>query len=123
VPPAGDDGEHAQAALPAGAPELTTIEVLGTSFKIRSSEDPADVGRALEAYRAQVAAVSGAAVVRDPLKVAIVAGLNLADALLRQQQLGAPLATSSDQTAPDAAGERIAARLIHELDRALEPDA
>ena len=107
-------------ALPPAARELTTIDVLGTSFTIRSSEDPVDVERALELYREQLAAVRGAESMRDPLKIAIVAGLNLADALLRQQRTPPSVAANPVAESPI---DRIAARLIHELDRALEPDA
>ena len=106
---------------------LTAIELLGTSFTIRSSEDPAHIERALELYRKHVEAVGGAAVGRDPLKVAIVAGLNLADELVRRPaghtppRLAAPESIGSrDTTTADA--DRIAARLIQEIDRALEPE-
>ncbi len=71
---------------------------------------------------------------RDPLKVAIVAGLNLADELVRRPASAAPptvpgqeeTAAGDGATAGGAAtagdADRIAARLIQEIDRALEPE-
>ena len=65
---------------------------------------------------------------RDPLKVAIVAGLNLADELVRRPASAAPptVPGQEETAAGDAAtaggADRIAARLIQEIDRALEPE-
>ena len=70
---------------------------------------------------------------RDPLKVAIVAGLNLADELVRERAASpqAPsdsadreggVAPAAPGTASTTDGDRIAARLIQEIDRALEPE-
>ena len=59
---------------------------------------------------------------RDPLKVAIVAGLNLADDLVRRPARAAPPTVPGQEETAAGDADRIAARLIQEIDRALEPE-
>ena len=98
------------------AEHLTRIELLGTSFTIRTQEDPSYLGDVIAYYRKRVDETASKIAITDPLKVSIVAALNVVDELFKER-------ITNGAAAEDArhAGE-ITTRLIARIDRALDPD-
>jgi len=60
-------------------PHDLLIEVLGVSFSITASEDPAYLEEVLAQYQIAVANTQGISGMKDPLKVAILTGFLLCD--------------------------------------------
>ncbi|TVQ20505.1 MAG: cell division protein ZapA [Spirochaetaceae bacterium] len=91
------------------------IDILGTSFNVRTDEDPEYLREVVEHYRAKVREMERAGTTNDPLKLAILAGLVTADEFLK---LNGSLRVKASEAS------RAAESMIAELDGALdEPDA
>ena len=86
------------------------VEILGTSFSIRTDEDPDYLAEVLEHYRGKVVEVERAGTTSDPLKISILAGILASDEYLK---LNGTIRSSSSETA------RAAQQMIDELDLAL----
>ena len=97
------------------AEHLTRIELLGTSFTIRTQEDPAYLGDVIAYFRKRVDETAAKITMTDPLKVSIVVALNVVDELFKQRIANGAAAEDARQ-----AGE-ITTRLIAQIDRALDP--
>lgn len=93
---------------------LTRIELLGTSFTIRSDEEQAYFDDVVAYLRKRVDDTVARNVVSDPLKVAIVVALNVVDELFKERVANGAAAEDARQ-----AGE-ITTRMIAEIDRALD---
>lgn len=93
---------------------LTRIELLGTSFTIRSDEEQAYFDDVVAYLRKRVDETVARNVVSDPLKVSIVVALNVVDELFKERVANGAAAEDARQ-----AGE-ITTRLIAEIDRALD---
>ena len=100
------------------ANHLTTVDLLGTSFTIRSKEEPDYLDDVMAYYRMRVDEAAANIALGEPLKVAIVAALNVVDELFKER-----LARTEARLEADAAREagQITSRLIAEIDRALQP--
>ena len=96
------------------AEHLTQVELLGASFTIRSAEDPAYLNDVMAYFRRRVDATAAKISMSDPLKVSIVAALNVVDELFRER-----LAQGDATEDARQAGE-ITTRLIAQIERALE---
>jgi cell division protein ZapA (FtsZ GTPase activity inhibitor) len=98
------------------AEHLTRIELLGTSFTIRSREDAAYLDDVIAYVRKRVDETASKIAITDPLKVSIVVALNVVDELFKER-------VANGAAAEDArhAGE-ITTRLIAQIDRALDPE-
>jgi len=66
-------------AEPKTGPHDLPINILGTSFSITASEDPAYLDEVLAQYQIAVANTQGISGMKDPLKVAILTGFLLCD--------------------------------------------
>ncbi len=90
------------------------VDMLGTSFHIRANEDSAYLRAVLDYLREKVDEVKAEVGVADPLKIALLAGLNLVDELFKEQQ-------KSLGVRPSEYAEigRITERLIERIDRSL----
>ena len=97
------------------AEHLTHVELLGTSFTIRSEEDPAYLNEVLAYFRERVEATGTQVSWSDPLKLSIVAALNVVDELFKERMVNGTVSEEARKT-----GE-IASRLIGQIDRALSP--
>ena len=86
------------------------IELLGTSFTIRTDEDPEYLREVVEHFREKVAEIQRSVGTEDPLKIAILAGILTSDELLKR--------TGSERRSAGEAG-RMADRMIEELTDAL----
>jgi cell division protein ZapA (FtsZ GTPase activity inhibitor) len=96
------------------------IDVLGTSFTIQTDEAPEYFDRLLSYIKKTIESVQKGSGVVDPLKIAILANLYIADELFREKKrsaecLGKPLAETDLVEA-----ERITLKLIASLDEKLK---
>jgi cell division protein ZapA len=96
------------------AEHLTRIELLGTSFTIRSQEDAAYLDDVISYFRKRVEETAGKFAITDPLKVALVVALNVVDELFKERIANGVASEHARQ-----AGE-ITTRLIAQIDRALD---
>ena len=93
------------------------VELLGTSFHIESREKREYLQDVVSYLTAKVDEVRGEAPVADPVKVALIVGLNLVDELLKERSTGpGPRMQSSSG---DAEIGRIAETLIERIDQSL----
>ena len=85
------------------------IEVLGTSFTIQSSESPEQLARLSSYVKARIEEVKGRYAFADPLTVAVLAALNIADELFKTRD-GRDTEGQGDEM------ENVAERLISRMD-------
>lgn len=97
------------------AEHLTHVELLGTSFTIRSEEDPAYLNEVMSYFRERLEATAALVSWSDPLKVSIVAALNVVDELFKERMINGTATEEARKT-----GE-VTSRLIGQIDRALNP--
>lgn len=83
------------------------LSILGSSFTIQSNYDAQYMERVVEHLKEKIREVQAGNPVRDPLKIALLAALNLTDELLRERSEGAREI------------EQITERLIERIDRTL----
>lgn len=91
------------------------VELLGTSFEIRTDEDPEYVRNLVRYYEQRVRDVRGSVPTNDMLRVAILAGILLADELHKSGAVG-------EKAQEMAEADRITARLITALDAVIPDD-
>ena len=96
---------------------LTRIELLGTSFTIRSQEDEAYFKDVVAYFRKRVEEAAGKNAIVDPLKVSILVALNVVDELFKERIASGAAAEDARQ-----AGE-VTTRMISRIDRALHQAA
>ena len=95
------------------------VRVLGTSFIIRSDEDSAYLKRILWYLEKKIEETRRRTPVADPVKIAVLTNFYVIDELLREKSRGGRNGTlegESDEM------ERIALRLISEIDEAIGED-
>jgi cell division protein ZapA (FtsZ GTPase activity inhibitor) len=94
------------------------VDILGSSFTVQSSGDPQHLERVIDYLRNKVEEIRkkyAENTTQDPVKISLLAGLNVADELLRGQRI-------SDQGRDSIEVERITERLIDTIDRSLTED-
>ncbi len=89
------------------------IELLGTSFRVQTDEDPEYFREVVEHFRAKVEEIERSVTTSDPLKIAILAGILASDDFLK---------LNGAQRREESEARRITASMIHELESALSPD-
>lgn len=94
---------------------LTRIDLLGTSFTIRSQEDEAYFKEVVAYLRKRVDEAAGKNAMVDPLKVSILAALNVVDELFKERIANG--AAAEDARQAGEATSRMIARIDHALDR------
>jgi cell division protein ZapA (FtsZ GTPase activity inhibitor) len=117
------------------AGDLVQICLLGTRFSISTDETPEYIHKLVEDLSGRFAFVQDSVGLRDPLKVAILAGLFLEDelsALRRRAQKGyapgeqplfeEPQALSPREARDLAEAEKIALSLLENLDKTLKAE-
>jgi hypothetical protein len=88
------------------------VDLLGTSFVIQSTESPEHLARLTSYLRARIEEVKSRYSFADPLTVALLAALNVADELFRERDgRGLP--------GPDADLASVAQKLIDSIDESL----
>ena len=93
------------------------VELLGTSFHIESPEDRQYLDNVVAYLTAKVDEVRGEAPVADPVKIALIAGLNIVDEFFKERDGGARSAETGKPR--DAEISRIAESLIERIDQSL----
>jgi cell division protein ZapA len=96
-------------------PSRLKVEMLGTSFHIRANEDAAYLRTVLDFLREKVDEVRAEVGPADPIKVALLAALNIIDELFKEKQKA-----SGGRPGDYAEIGRIAERLIERIDRSLQ---
>ncbi|MCY4375083.1 MAG: cell division protein ZapA [Spirochaetaceae bacterium] len=95
------------------AKHLAEIDILGSSFTIKSDESTEHLAQLIEHFSSRVAEARRAMPQADSLRVAIVSGLNVTDELFKALQ-------AADDTQRDSrAAAQIAMRLIGMIDQTL----
>lgn len=92
------------------------VTILGTSLMVQSDEDAEHLQSVLKFFEKKVDEVKRKLPGTEPVKLAIIAGLNLVDELFKTQ---AALKQNSGNEADEA--ERITRRIIQKLDNILTP--
>ncbi len=95
------------------AKHLAQVDILGSSFTIKSDESTEHLAELIEHFSSRVAEARRAMPQADSLRVAIVSGLNITDELFRARKENAETVRDAH-----AAGE-IASRLIGMIDQTL----
>ena len=87
------------------------IDLLGTSFSVRTDEDPEYFKEVVEHFRGKVAEIQRSVATNDPLKIAILAGILAADDYIK---------LNGSQRRDDSEARKITESLIAQLDEALQ---
>ncbi|AEJ61653.1 hypothetical protein Spith_1389 [Spirochaeta thermophila DSM 6578] len=88
------------------------INILGTRFAIRTDQSPQHMEKVLSTYTRKVEEIMKKTGVQDSLKIAILAGLVLADELLHEQ--------AESPSPHDEELERLTSRILLQINEALE---
>ncbi|MBN2736781.1 MAG: cell division protein ZapA [Spirochaetales bacterium] len=62
------------------------INLLGTSFTIQSGEDNFYLNQVIDSYKRRIQHIENTSKIKDPLKLAILTGLNLMDELYKEKE-------------------------------------
>ena len=95
------------------AKHLAEVDILGSSFTIKSDESTEHLSQLIEHFSSRVAEARRAMPQADSLRVAIVSGLNITDELFKAQR------DASDTQRDSHAAAQIATRLIGMIDQTL----
>ena len=102
------------------------IDVLGTSFVIQSEESPEHLARLASFIRERIDEVKARYTFADPLTVALLAALNIADDLFKLREGRQPFSRTTEFRTGDSQSAEIQVvteRLISRIDEALAEDA
>ncbi len=92
------------------------IHLLGTSFTIQADEDPAYLSRVVEYLEKKVREIESSVSIKDPLRLAILTGILLADELFKERG-------GRGSADPDSAeAERMTREIIERIDRSLREE-
>jgi cell division protein ZapA len=95
------------------AKHLAEVDILGSSFTIKSDESTEHLSQLIEHFSSRVAEARRAMPQADSLRVAIVSGLNITDELFKAQR------EASGTQRDSHAAAQIATRLIGMIDQTL----
>ncbi|MCQ2594346.1 MAG: cell division protein ZapA [Treponemataceae bacterium] len=94
------------------------INILGTSFSIQANEDSLYLDKLLQYYRSTVEDVARSTDLKEPIKIAVLAGIMITDELMKERQNAA----STDSLMVNAELSEVEKRTIQmmkKLDQAL----
>ena len=98
------------------ADNLISVQLLGTSFSLKSTENLDYLKEVVAYYEEKVEETRRGASLHDPLKIALLTGIVLADELIKERNR-----QSVSLSAPDAdEAERITLSLIDKIDSILQ---
>jgi cell division protein ZapA (FtsZ GTPase activity inhibitor) len=92
------------------------VTILGTSLMVQSDEDAEHLQAVLTYFEKKVGEVKKKLPGTEPVKLAIITGLNLVDELLKIQSV-----LKKNSNSEDLEAERITRRMIQKLDNILTP--
>ena len=93
---------------------LTEVKLLGVSFTIRSEEDPSYLNDVMNYFKQRVEETAAQIAMTDPLKVSIVAAINIVDELFKERMSSEKYAGKVQQA------DEITTRLKTKIDEALD---
>ena len=94
------------------------INILGTSFSIQANEDSLYLDKLLQYYRSTVEDVARSTDLKEPIKIAVLAGIMITDELMKERQNAA----STDSLMVNAELSEVEKRtnqMMKKLDQAL----
>jgi cell division protein ZapA (FtsZ GTPase activity inhibitor) len=95
------------------------VDILGTSFSVQSDADPRHLARVVEYLRSKIKAIQASASHYEPIKICLLAALNVVDELFQAREAGSS-AQERPAEGPEATEiERITESLIEKIDRSL----
>lgn len=94
--------------------EVFNVNLLGTSFAIQTDQEETYLKELLRFYQDRIEEIEKSGSTKDPLRIAILAGLLTADELFREQKKSGGLNTSAEIEI-----ERITDRIIERIDKSL----
>ena len=98
------------------------VTLLGTSLMIQSDEDAEHLQAVIQYFEKKIDEVKKRLPATEPIKLAVLAGLNIVDELLKiQTQVRAQQASAHDSVNEAEEVERITRRMIQKLDNILTP--
>lgn len=92
------------------------IDLLGTSFAIQADEKPEYLNALYNHYKKTISQIESTSTVSDSLKIAIIAGILLADELYKEKMKRSEQPTSTDL----AEAEKLALGMISRIDQAIK---
>ena len=95
------------------------IDVLGTSFSIRASEDSEYLNKLLGYYKRIAEQIEKAGTLKDPTQISVLAGIMLCDELYKEKSIKAKIQSSLEKNSTDQEAERITLELIKKIDKVL----
>ena len=94
------------------------INMLGTSFSIKSSEDEAYLNKLLGYYKKIVDAIEENGMMHNQMQIAIMAGIMLCDELYKEKSKTAKI-TQNSTICSEVEAEKLAEDMIRKLDEAI----
>jgi cell division protein ZapA len=101
--------------------QIVNIDLLGSSFTVQTDESLDYMESLVARLRERIDALKATTRVSDPLKLSILLNITLVDELTRERSRHSEAEAGSAKTdeAAEAELDRVAARLIADLDRSL----
>ena len=94
------------------------IDILGTSFSIKASEDEAYLNKLLGYYKKIVEEIEKSGMLTKSLQISILAGIMLCDELYKEKSKTAKFSQDA-AIGSEGEAERLAAEMIKKLDAAI----
>lgn len=96
------------------------VNLLGTSFSVKATEDDAYLGKLLSYYADITKSIQAGSGMTDPLQISILSGITLVDELLKAKKHNASAAAAStQQNAEQTRAEEITRNMLDEIDSVL----
>jgi len=92
------------------------IDLLGTSFAIQADEKPEYLQALYSHYKKTVQQIEASSTIKDPLRIAIIAGILIADEFYKEKMRQ----TSSTPAADLATAEKLTLEMISRIDKAIQ---
>ena len=109
--PGGQRDEHVTGEM---QKNRLTVSILGSTFTIKSENDPEYLGEVVEYLRMKIEEIRQRSDISDPLKVSLLTALNLVDELFKAKQPVNP-----GETKDSVEIEKLTERLINKIDESL----
>ncbi|MDE5898923.1 MAG: cell division protein ZapA [Treponemataceae bacterium] len=96
------------------------IDILGTSFAIKSKEDSDYLTKLLGYYTRIAKDIERDGALKDPVQISILAGLTLCDELYKEKAQRIKIETAVQANAADIEADKITLRLIEKINTVLD---
>lgn len=99
--------------------EAVTVKILGTTFSIRSDQDPAYINEIINYIRIKTEELRKTSSSADPLRIAVLASMLITDELFKERERISGTAPESEASRE---ASRLTAEIIERLENSLEND-